>query len=181
MLQFKIVLSFLTITALTRAAPCNHTTAEAAAAAAKGAKAIYLITNDIQNAVVALNVNADGTLSKGSMTLTGGQGASGIDGAKNATAGPDALFSQSAIKVDGNVITPFPIPVYTNPDPLASCSSPQTQVLIQSPSSAFPQPPPQPSPLSAPLSPPLATFPTQPLSRPRNPSPASPTPVPKPA
>lgn len=110
MLHFKTLLSFLVITALSRAAPCNHTASGTAAAAVKSAKAVYLITNDVQNAIVALTVNADGTLSKGSTTLTGGQGASGIDGAKNATAGPDALFSQSAIKVDGNVPTPFPIP-----------------------------------------------------------------------
>lgn len=110
MLQTKLIFPFLAIAALSGAAPCNHTNTGTTASAAKGAKAVYFITNEAQNAIVALKVNADGTLSEGSTTLTGGQGASGVDGAKNSTAGPDALFSQSAVKADGNVNPPGPTP-----------------------------------------------------------------------
>lgn len=70
----------------------------------KTAKAIYFLSNDAINSVVALKVNADGTLSRdGSITLTGGSGASGIDAATNAPADDDVLFSQSALKAEGNV------------------------------------------------------------------------------
>lgn len=67
------------------------------------AKAIYFLSNEIENSVVALKVNRDGTLSPGSVHLTGGKGAAGIDDATNATATRDVLFSQSALKADGNV------------------------------------------------------------------------------
>lgn len=103
MLYLNFVLSLLATITLTSAAPCNKTGTAVETSTAKGAKAVYFITNDAQNAVVALNVNADGTLSDGSTTMTGGQGASGIDGETKSAAGPDALFSQSALKVDGNV------------------------------------------------------------------------------
>jgi len=72
-------------------------------ATATNPKAVYFLTNDAKNAVVAMKVNADGTLADGSITETGGAGANGIDGAKNAPAAPDALFSQSALRVVGNV------------------------------------------------------------------------------
>lgn len=77
-----------------------------AASGGKNAKAVYFLSNDAKNSVVALKVNADGTLSDGSITLTGGSGASGIDGMTNASAGPDALFSQSALKAEGHVSMP---------------------------------------------------------------------------
>lgn len=121
MLQLKFLLSFLAAATLTSAAPCNHTNTGTTASAVKAAKAVYFITNEAKNAVIALKVNADGTLSEGSTTLTGGQGASGIDGAKNSTAAPDALFSQSAVKADGKVITP--------PDPFPPQSPPLTNFL----------------------------------------------------
>lgn len=69
------------------------------------AKAIYLLTNDAAgNSVVAMKVAADGTLSDGSITSTGGKGASGIDGKTKGPAAPDSLFSQSALKVEGNMM-----------------------------------------------------------------------------
>ncbi|KAI9719047.1 MAG: hypothetical protein M1812_003677 [Candelaria pacifica] len=37
-------------------------------------KAVYVLTNDAQNAVLAMKVNGDGTLSEGTTTSTGGQG-----------------------------------------------------------------------------------------------------------
>lgn len=65
-------------------------------------KAVYFISNTAQNSVVALRVNANGSLSDGSFTATGGAGMSGVD-AKGVAAEPDALFSQGAVKVAGNV------------------------------------------------------------------------------
>ncbi|KAL8665449.1 MAG: hypothetical protein Q9168_007689 [Polycauliona sp. 1 TL-2023] len=69
-------------------------------------KVIYFQTNDpTQNTIVALKVNHNGLLSDGSVTPTGGKGASGADSMTNNTAaGPDALFSQSAVKVAGNYL-----------------------------------------------------------------------------
>ena len=64
-----------------------------------------MLTNDAAgNSVVALKVTADGTLSDGSITSTGGKGGSGIDGKTKKPAAPDALFSQSALKVEGNML-----------------------------------------------------------------------------
>jgi hypothetical protein len=66
------------------------------------AKAIYFITNDAQNSIVALKVAGDGTLSDGSVTSTGGAGMTGVD-ANGSPAVPDGLFSQGAVKVAGKV------------------------------------------------------------------------------
>jgi hypothetical protein len=74
--------------------------------AAKNAKAVYFITNAANNSVVALSVAADGTLSDGSITATGGAGMNGID-STGAPAAPDSLFSQGAVKVAGNVSVVF--------------------------------------------------------------------------
>ncbi|KAL8835504.1 MAG: hypothetical protein Q9176_006853 [Flavoplaca citrina] len=66
-------------------------------------KAIYFMNNEeAENSIIALKVGEDGMLSEGSCTLTGGKGASGIDGKTSMPAGPDALFSQSAVTVRGN-------------------------------------------------------------------------------
>ena len=86
--------------------PCNvGNSASSDDTALENAKAVYLLSNDpIANSVIAMLVAKDGTLSDGSTTPTGGRGASGIDGKTNDTAMPDALFSQSALKVDGNLL-----------------------------------------------------------------------------
>ncbi|KAL8788301.1 MAG: hypothetical protein Q9195_007357 [Heterodermia aff. obscurata] len=91
---------------ISRAANSSCTAKPSAKVAAQpNAKAIYLLTNDAAgNSVVAMKVAADGTLSDGSITPTGGNGASGIDGKSKAPAAPDALFSQSALKVEGNML-----------------------------------------------------------------------------
>ncbi|OIW33070.1 hypothetical protein CONLIGDRAFT_695437 [Coniochaeta ligniaria NRRL 30616] len=60
-------------------------------------KAIYIITNDAKNAVVAVRIGRDGQLSRGTTTETGGAGGSGVDSATNQTAAPDSLFSQSSL------------------------------------------------------------------------------------
>jgi hypothetical protein len=68
-------------------------------------KAIYFISNAANNSVVALKVAADGTLSDGSITPTGGMGMSGVD-ATGAPANIDGLFSQGSVKIAGNVRPP---------------------------------------------------------------------------
>ncbi|KAI0382380.1 hypothetical protein F5Y04DRAFT_279670 [Hypomontagnella monticulosa] len=66
-------------------------------------KAVYLITNDAQNAVVALPISADGTLEKGTITPSGGKGSIALD-AKGQPATPDALVSQSALTIAGGFL-----------------------------------------------------------------------------
>jgi hypothetical protein len=65
-------------------------------------KAIYLITNEEANGVVALPIGKDGTLSKGSITMTGGAGSVAVDADGN-PATPDALVSQSSLTIAGKV------------------------------------------------------------------------------
>lgn len=66
-------------------------------------KAVYFITNDAKNAVAAVPIGDDGTLSGGSVTDTCGKGANSIDGMTNQPAAPDALVGQSAVSVAGQV------------------------------------------------------------------------------
>ncbi|KAF2183559.1 hypothetical protein K469DRAFT_690015 [Zopfia rhizophila CBS 207.26] len=63
-------------------------------------KAIYFITNDAQNAVVAMPINADGTLGDATLTATGGSGSTALD-AKGQPAVPDALIGQSSLTIAG--------------------------------------------------------------------------------
>lgn len=65
-------------------------------------KALYLISNDAENQVVALPIGMDGKLAKGVSMATGGAGSNSIDGSTNQPAVPDALVSQSAVTVAGN-------------------------------------------------------------------------------
>ncbi|KAI0886970.1 uncharacterized protein GGS22DRAFT_187050 [Annulohypoxylon maeteangense] len=67
-------------------------------------KAVYLITNDEANAIVAMPIKSDGTLGAGTVTPAGGKGSSSIDGMTNQPAGPDALLSQSALTVAGGYV-----------------------------------------------------------------------------
>jgi hypothetical protein len=75
-------------------------------AAPQSAKAIYMISNEQANAVIALPVAANGMVSAGTSTATGGAGANSIDGSTNKPAAPDALVSQSAITIAGHVRAP---------------------------------------------------------------------------
>lgn len=84
------------------AAPQGHYPSSGGQGTSVG-KAVYFITNNQQNAIVALRIGKDGTLSNGSVTATGGAGSNSINGATNQPAGPDALASQSALTVAGNV------------------------------------------------------------------------------
>ena len=79
----------------------GHGKGSGGAAPSTNAKAIYFMTNAANNSIVALKVAANGTLSDGSITATGGAGMNGIE--KGAPAAPDALFSQGAVKVAGSV------------------------------------------------------------------------------
>jgi len=72
------------------------------AAKATVGKAIYFLTNDAENAVVAVPIGADGMLSKGTVMKTGGAGSIAVD-TKGKPATPDALVGQSALTVVGNV------------------------------------------------------------------------------
>lgn len=65
-------------------------------------RAIYILTNDESNAVVALPIGPDGKLSAGTVTATDGAGAIAVN-ANNEPATPDALVGQSALTVAGNV------------------------------------------------------------------------------
>jgi len=66
-------------------------------------KAVYFLTNDKENAVVALPIGKDGMLSKGTVTKTGGAGSIAINGATGQPGVPDALVGQSALTVVGTV------------------------------------------------------------------------------
>jgi hypothetical protein len=94
----KILLSAALLGLAVEGAPSTATKQQG-----NGPKAIYFLTNNAQNAVVALPVGCDGTLSRGSVTGTGGKGSNSIDMGTNLPAGPDALSSQSALKVSGQV------------------------------------------------------------------------------
>jgi hypothetical protein len=77
-------------------------------AATAQAKAIYFMTNQATNSVIAIPVSANGTLSGGTSIGTGGAGSNLIDTSTNEPAAPDALASQGAVKVEGNVnLRPF--------------------------------------------------------------------------
>ncbi|TGJ81826.1 hypothetical protein E0Z10_g6949 [Xylaria hypoxylon] len=67
-------------------------------------KAIYMISNEQKNAVLALPIGKNGLFTPGTATLTetGGAGMSGVDGDAGKPAGPDALFSQSSVTIAGN-------------------------------------------------------------------------------
>ncbi|KAI0196942.1 hypothetical protein F4808DRAFT_300649 [Astrocystis sublimbata] len=66
-------------------------------------KAIYMLSNEHQNAVLALPMNRHGLFSNGTGTLTatGGAGMTAINGDKHAPSNPDALFSQGAVSIAG--------------------------------------------------------------------------------
>lgn len=62
-------------------------------------RAIYFLTNEATNAVVALPIGSDGMLSKGSITKTGGAGSVSIESATKKPALTDALNSQSSLTI----------------------------------------------------------------------------------
>ncbi|KAI0454232.1 hypothetical protein F5B21DRAFT_245536 [Xylaria acuta] len=66
-------------------------------------KAIYMISNEPRNAVLALPIGKHGLFAAGTGTLTatGGSGMTGLN-ADNQSAVPDGLFSQSSVTIAGN-------------------------------------------------------------------------------
>lgn len=92
----------LALVAQAIASPCPKGCGKNKAKAAKNAKAIYVLSNEKANAVVAMPIGKDGMVGKPVSTATGGEGATGVDD-KGQPAVPDALFSQSAVTVAGKV------------------------------------------------------------------------------
>lgn len=82
---------------------CSNAPAQQQQNAVTVGKAVYFLTNGAENSVVALPIGKDGSLSKGSVTKTGGAGSAAIDGATKEPALPDALVGQSSLTVVGNV------------------------------------------------------------------------------
>jgi hypothetical protein len=70
-------------------------------------KAAYLITNDAENAVAAMYINGDRTLSKGTVTPTGGNGSNVLVPGGTAKQAPDALVAQLSLTIAGNVSRKF--------------------------------------------------------------------------
>jgi hypothetical protein len=66
-------------------------------------KAVYFISNDSPNTIVALPINEDGTLSAGTVTRSGGNGAVSFHNTPGVPAKPDGLVSQSSITIAGQV------------------------------------------------------------------------------
>ncbi|KAB2573416.1 hypothetical protein DBV05_g7932 [Lasiodiplodia theobromae] len=102
--QSSLLLSSLWLFTLAASAPAPHCGAgcQTAARSPTVGKAVYFLTNDAQNAVVALPIAADGTLSDGTVTATNGAGSNAIDGTTNKTSAPDALVGQSSLTIAGN-------------------------------------------------------------------------------
>lgn len=99
----KIVLSLAVLATIGTAAPHSRQNG------IKVGKAIYFLTNDKENSVVALPIGQDGMISKGTVTKTGGAGSIAINGATDQPGVPDALVGQSALTVAGNVREPYRI------------------------------------------------------------------------
>ena len=74
------------------------------------AKAVYFLTNQQPNAVVSLKDNSDGTLTDGSITMTGGDGVTGMPLANGSPLGKGTLFGQGAVTVAGQVSKQLPGP-----------------------------------------------------------------------
>ncbi|KAI8963454.1 hypothetical protein F5Y11DRAFT_319329 [Daldinia sp. FL1419] len=67
-------------------------------------KAVYFLSNDANNSIVALPIQPDGTLKAGKKNPVNGAGSNALDGTTRKPAAPDALVSQSSITIAGNVI-----------------------------------------------------------------------------
>lgn len=64
-----------------------------------------MISNGARNSVIALPINSNGLLGQGTSTPTDGWGSNfvTITNNKKEAAGPDALASQAALTISGNV------------------------------------------------------------------------------
>ncbi|KAL4932529.1 YncE family protein [Aspergillus undulatus] len=66
-------------------------------------KAVYVLTNNADNAVIGVPIEKNGLLGYGQIASTGGIGQSGVD-SDGLPAGPDSLFSQGALAVAGEYV-----------------------------------------------------------------------------
>ncbi|KAL2812925.1 hypothetical protein BDW59DRAFT_178358 [Aspergillus cavernicola] len=66
-------------------------------------KAVYVLTNNANNAVIGLPIYKNGLLGEGQVTTTGGTGQNGLNSTQD-PAGPDSLFSQGAVAVAGQYV-----------------------------------------------------------------------------
>ena len=103
--------TFLSLALIAKAVSGRPASCEAAAAAAgRNGKAVYIITNEKENQVLALPIDKSGILSSGTCIGTGGEGSVAVD-ASNNPAVPDALLSQSSLTIAGNVRDSFKDPL----------------------------------------------------------------------
>ena len=100
MLQLSILLSCIGLLSLASGAPTSDSQPKA-----PYPKALYFNVNQVPNSIASVKVNPDGTLSDGSTTATGGNGASANQGQINKPAAPDALLGTGPIIVVDNVCT----------------------------------------------------------------------------
>ncbi|CAK7210468.1 hypothetical protein SEUCBS140593_000834 [Sporothrix eucalyptigena] len=100
------LLALASVASIASARPSSLDTRGAANEACTNGKAIYITSNTAQNSIVAVPIAQNGSLivNQGSSTATGGSGASGITASSGAAAGPDSLFSQSAIALAGQYL-----------------------------------------------------------------------------
>ncbi|KAI3391818.1 hypothetical protein diail_6780, partial [Diaporthe ilicicola] len=110
-----VVLAPSTVHVAARPAKSCGQAAGGAAQVANG-KAIYMLSNQACNSVVAVPIANDGSLNPAgaSSTNTGGAGANGVNGLTNQPAAPDALFSQSALTLAGNIKNLFAVNAGSN-------------------------------------------------------------------
>ncbi|KAL2817696.1 hypothetical protein BDW59DRAFT_182215 [Aspergillus cavernicola] len=66
-------------------------------------KAVYVLRNTAENAVIGLPVSPNGILGEGIVTLTGGRGGTAVTSDQEPS-GPDALFSQAPLTVAGEYV-----------------------------------------------------------------------------
>jgi hypothetical protein len=102
-LPAKIAFSFALLSSFVAAAPSGWYGRGERRDTTSVGKAVYFLTNEAENAVVALPIGKDGMLSEGTVTKTGGAGSNAINGETQEPLVPDPLISQSALTVVGTV------------------------------------------------------------------------------
>ncbi|KAK9233830.1 hypothetical protein V1525DRAFT_351249 [Lipomyces kononenkoae] len=100
----KAILSTALWSLLTQGAPFPANVCPRLDHTAPVGKAIYFLTNEAENAIVAVPIGLDGKLSHGTVTFTGGAGSSSISASTMMPAGPDALISQSSVTIAGKYL-----------------------------------------------------------------------------
>lgn len=101
-LPTKLALVFAALAPLGETAPWNPKNTHWHQQRTTG-KALYFITNEAENAVVALPIKSNGSLAAGRSIKTGGAGAVMIQASSGNPQLPDGLASQSSLTIVGNV------------------------------------------------------------------------------